>query len=96
MDFSSAEVMDIDDRYYTPHNQQYLVATSTKSRVRRCPPKATQSPNTMYIWTLSRYQRRFFIGFPSGGLEMLAKETIVERRRPDSTRIALVAAVRCF
>ena len=29
---SSAEVIDVDDRYDIPYSQQYLVATSTKSR----------------------------------------------------------------
>ena len=36
------------------------------------------------------------MGFPLGGLAMIAKEPIVDERRPELTRLALVAAVRCF
>ena len=72
------------------------MATSTRSRAYRCPHKATQSPNTMSIWNFSRYWRRFLMGFPLGGLKMVAKEPMVDGRRPDFTRPALVAAVRCF
>ena len=48
------EVMDVEDRDDIPYNQQYRVDTSTKSRAYQCPPKATQSPKTIYIWKFSR------------------------------------------
>ena len=51
---SSAEVIDVDDSKDIPYIQQYLVATSTKSRAYQLTPKATHSPKTMYIRTLSR------------------------------------------
>ena len=91
---SSVEVMDVGDKYEIPYNQQYRVATSTKSGAYQCPPKATQSPNTMSIWTLSRYCRLFFIGFPLGGLDMVSTYPMVDGRRPELARPALVAAVR--
>ena len=34
--------------------------------------------------------------FPLGGLEMVAKEPMFYGRIPEFTRLALVAAVRCF
>ena len=89
-------MIDVDDSEDIPYSQKYLVATSTKIRAYRCPPKATQSPKNMYIWTLSSYWRRFFLVFSLGGLAMVAKETIVDRIRPEFTKLALVAAVRCF
>ena len=55
LNFSSAEVIDVEDRYKILYSQQYLVAPSTKRRSYRCPSKATQSPKTMPIWNLSRY-----------------------------------------
>ena len=73
-----------------------LVATSTKMRLYRCPPKATHSPKTMSIWTFSRYWHRFLIVFPLRGLAIVAKDPIVDGRRPELTRLSLVAAVRCF
>ena len=95
-EFSSAEVIYVDDSDNTPYSQQYLVDTSTMSRAYQCPPKATESPNIMFIWTLSRYWRCFLMGFPLGGLEMVSNEPIIDGRRPEFTRLALVAAVRCF
>ena len=92
---SSVEVMDVDDRDNILYIQQYLLDTSTKMRAYQCPPKATQSPNTMFIWTLSRYWIRFFIVFPLGGLVIVAKETIVDGRRHELTRLASVAMLRC-
>ena len=89
-------MIDVDDSEDIPYSQKYLVATSTKIRAYWCPPKATQSPKTMYIWTLSSYWRRFLLVFFLGGLAMVAKETIVDRIRPEFTKLALVAAVRCF
>ena len=70
---SSAEVLDVDDIGDILHIQQYLVAMSTIIREYRYTPKATQSPNTMSIWTLSRYMCRFLMGFPLGGLAMVVK-----------------------
>ena len=96
LNFSSTEVMDVYDRDCIPYSQQYLVDTPTKSRAYRCPPKAAQSPKTMSIWNLSRYWCRFLVVFPLGGLVVMAKDTIVDGRRPELTRLALVAAVRCF
>ena len=87
-------MIDVDDRYGIPYIHQYLVATSNKRREYQFPPKATQSPKTMYIWTFSRYWRRFLIVFPLLGLLIVAKEPIVDGRRPYLTRLALVAAVR--
>ena len=93
---SSAEVIEVDDSEDIPYIHQYLVATSTISRAYQCPPKVKQSPKNISIWTLSRYWLSFLMGFPLGGLAMEAKEPIVDGRRPDFTRLALVAAVRCF
>ena len=93
---SRAEVIDVDYSEDIPYSQQYLVATSTKLRTYWCPPKAKQSPKTMSIWTLSRYWRHFLMVLPLGLLAMVAKEPIVDRRRPDFIRLALVATVRCF
>ena len=36
------------------------------------------------------------MSFPLGGLAIVAKEMMVDGSRPEFTRIALVAAVRCF
>ena len=88
--------MDVDDRDDIPYIEQYLVATSTKSMAYRCSPKATQSPNTIYVWKLSRYWRRFLIDFPLVGLAIVAKEPLVDGRRSELTRLALVAVVRFF
>ena len=52
-------------------------------------PKAIKSPKTMSIWNFSRYWRHFLIVLPLGGLVMVAKETIVDGRRPELTRLAL-------
>ena len=93
---SSAEVIDVDDSEDILYNQHYLVATSTRSRAYQLPPKATQSPKTMSIWNFSRYWRRFLMGFTLGGLAMVEKKPIVDGRRTDFTRLALVAAVSCF
>ena len=86
----------MDDNEDIPYSQHNLVATSTKSREYQCPSKASQSPKTMYVCNLSRYWRRFWMGFPLGGFEIVAKESIVDGIRPEFTRLALVAAVRCF
>ena len=64
--FSSAEVMDVEDKNDIPYNQQYLVPTSTKCRAYQFPPKATYSPKTMSIWTFSRCCHCLFIGFLLG------------------------------
>ena len=63
---SSAEVIDIEDKDDIIYSQQYLVATSTKTRAYQFPPNATHSPNTVSTWKLSRYLWHFFIGFPLG------------------------------
>ena len=63
---SSAEVIDIEDKDDIIYSQQYLVATSTKTRAYQFPPNATHSPKTMSTWKLSRYLWHFFIGFPLG------------------------------
>ena len=94
LNFSSAEVMDVEDKYDIPYNQQYIVATSTKSRSDQFPPKATQSPKTMSIWYFLRYWRRFLIVFHLGGLAIVSKEPIIDGRIPELTILALVAAVR--
>ena len=60
------------------------------------PPNATQSPNTMPIWTLSRNCLRLFIGFPFVGFSIVAKELMMDGSRPEFTKLAFVAAVRCF
>ena len=96
LDFFSAEVMDVDDREDIPYNQQYIVDTSTKIRTYRCPPKATQSPKTMSIWNFLRYWCRFLIVFPLVGFLIVAKEPIVDGRRPEFTILALVSVVRFF
>ena len=96
MDFSSPEIIDMDDSDNIPYIQQYLVSTSTRSRAYWCPPKATQSPKTMSIWTLYRNWRLFLMGFPLGGLEIVAKEPMVDGSRPELTRLAFVSAVICF
>ena len=44
----------------------------------------------MYMWTLSRYFRRFLSGFFFGGLGIVAKDLIVEGRIPELTRLELV------
>ena len=82
LNFSSAEVMDVEDKYDIPYNQQYIVATSTKSRSDQFPPKATQSPKTMSILTLLRYCNCFFIGFPLGGLDVFVKEPMADYKIP--------------
>ena len=89
-------MIDVDDSEEIPYIQQYVIATSTRIRAYQCPPKVTQPTKTMSIWNLSRYWRRFLTVFPLGGLEMVAKETIVDGRRTEFTIIALVAAVSCF
>ena len=38
----------------------------------------------------------FLMGFTLGGLAMIANEPIVDERRPELTRLALVAAVGFF
>ena len=78
---SNAEVKDVDVSDNILYIQLFLLRTSTRSRTYWCPPKATQLPNTMSIWNLSRYWRRFLMVFPLGGLATVAKETIVDGRR---------------
>ena len=85
--------MDNDD---IPFIQEYPVATSTSNRAQRCPPKATQSSNTMYMWTFSRNWLRFLMGFPLEGFSIVAKEPMVDGSRPEFTKLAFVAVVRCF
>ena len=60
------------------------------------PPKDTKSPNTISVCTLSRYWRCFLIVFPLRVLVIVANKLIVDGRRPQFTRLALVSAVRCF
>ena len=91
---SRADVMDVEDKDNITWSQQYLVATSTMSMAYQCPPKATQSPKTMFMWILSRYFRCFLSGFPFGRLVIVAKNTIVEGRITELTRLALVITVR--
>ena len=81
--FSSEEVFDVDDKGGIPYIQKFIFATSTNSRLQRYPPNSTQSSKTMYICTLSRYWRRFFIGFTLGVLAIVAKEPMVDGRRPE-------------
>ena len=66
-------MIDMDDSEDILYSQQYLVAKSTKSRAYQCPPKATQSPKTMSICTLSRYSNHFLMVFPLGGSAIVAK-----------------------
>ena len=75
---SNTDVIDVDDNDDTPKSQQYLVATSISSKAYQCPPKAKQSPKTMFIWTLSGNWRRFLMSFTLEGLEIVAKEPMVD------------------
>ena len=50
----------------------------------------------MSIWKFWRYCHWFLIVFSLGGLSIVAKEPIFDGRRPELTRLALVAAVRCL
>ena len=93
---SSAKVIDVDDSDDIPYSQQYLLSTSTKIRAYQCPPMATQSPKTMSIWNFLRYWCRFLIVFPLVGFLIVAKEPIVDGRRPEFTILALVSVVRFF
>ena len=86
----------MDDSDDIPYIQHYLVATSTISRAYRCPPNATQSPETMSIWNFSRYWHRFLMGFPLEGLAMVANERMVDGIIPEFNRLALVSEVICF
>ena len=79
---SSADVIYVDDKYDIRYNQQYLVATSNSNKAQWCPLKATQLPKTMSIWTLSRNYLSFLIGFIFAGFAIVAKETVVDGRRP--------------
>ena len=93
---SSAKFIAVDDSEDIPYSQQCLVATSTRIMAYWCPPKAKLSPKTMSIWNFSRYWRYLFMVFTLGGLSMVEKEPIVDVRRPEFTRLALVAALSCF
>ena len=50
----------------------------------------------MSLWNLSRNCLCFFIGFPFAGFAILAKEPMLDGSRPELTKLAFVAAVRCF
>ena len=50
----------------------------------------------MSIWNLSRNCIHFLIGFPFSGFAIFAKEPMVYGIRPEFTKLAFVAAVRCF
>ena len=60
------------------------------------PPKATQSPKKLSMWNLSRNCCHFLISFLLDGFEIVAKELMVDVSRPDFTKLAIVAVVRCF
>ena len=60
------------------------------------PPKATQSPNTMSVWTLSRCLCHFFMGFPLVVLDIVAKYPIVGSRRSELKILLLFAMVKWF
>ena len=96
MNSYNSDVIDVDDNNDIPYIQHYLVDTSNSNRAYRCPPKATQSPKTMSIWTLYKNWRLFLMCFPLGGLEIVAKEPMVDGSRPELTRLAFVSAVICF
>ena len=50
----------------------------------------------MYIWNFSWNCLRFLIGLPFARFSIVAKELMVDVSRPEFTKLAFVAAVRCF
>ena len=55
-----------------------------------------QSPKIMSIWNLSRNCICFLIGFTFDRFVIVSKEPMVDGSRPEFTKFAFVAAVRCF
>ena len=50
----------------------------------------------MSLWNLSSNYLRFLVCFPFAGFAIVAKETMVDGSRLEFTKLAFVAAVRCF
>ena len=50
----------------------------------------------MSVWILSSNCLRFLTGFPFYGFAIVAKEPMVDGSRPELTKLAFVASVRCF
>ena len=72
------------------------MATLTNKSAYRNPPKPTQSPKTMSMWTLSRNLWRLLVVFTEGGLGMVVKASSVTGSLPVQMSLALLeASVTC-
>ena len=60
------------------------------------PLRRNSYQSLFHIWNLSRYWNCILMVFPFGVLVIVAKDPIVDGRRPELTRLSLVSAVRCF